>query len=392
LADATVKANIGAGNILTAAATAAASLPICKWLEGQQVCASSYDTLSSSIATAKANFHTASDNRNAARWGNVDTNINVNNCLQTAVYAESFVAYSILAEASGNATIDYSTWAAAVNAEWTIEANSSDYQTEVALVQAEQSQISTYKSQYISGKANCSASVFAWVIYVNCLATDANYATKLSGTGSNLNIFVQTGTCQQYITDCMPYFTASSNIAGAALFGGICNNDDFSQVQSDLSGTFSASVNTDLNSLWATIKNSPADIAAVAQFGGGDGGDSGLGTTTTTTTDVNAYVGLECGSDDPNAEDCNFICNNVLTSTGVGYKINAFLNLDASSSTRRLLQNNHGPQETPSGPALFTVTANEDTTVADDNDPLSGSNASKLFLSLALFLGLAFLL
>jgi hypothetical protein len=385
LADATVKSNVGATNIATSVQTAGASLPICKWLEGKSVCASSYDTLSSSIQTSKDNLKAATSARNEARWGGIDTNVDIESCAETAVYVESFVAFSILSGGlNSSASISYNGLGATIKAQWDAVVNTDQYKAEIALAQQEADQIDTYTSDYISGKANCSAQLFAWQIYVNCLATDADYSSKLSGTGSNVDIFVKSGTCDHYKSECLGYFDAAGKLAGIAGFGAICSSSLFDDITSDLQADWSDSINTELNGYWTQLKNDPELLGAAGSFGGGDGfsGES--------TYDANAFVGLSCSESNSNGFDCDFICNDVLRNDGKGFNTNAYLNLDGSINNRRRLSN--GPSERSDGPDPVALTSNEDTTADEDDDPFSGSNASKLFLSLSLLLGLIFVL
>lgn len=91
-----------------------------------------------------------------------------------------------------------------------------------------------------------------------------------------------------------------------------CQNSSFVNLTNTLNGTHSAQVNTDLNSQWTTWLKDLQSLASSKK----------------------KFKGLECDDEDnANAADCDFICQNVLTSTG--FREDAFHTLDTSSTTRR---------------------------------------------------------
>jgi len=216
--------------------------------------------------------------------------------------------------------------------------------------------IDTIIAGFTANKAACTKGLFAWTIYVNCLATDANYAGLVGGTAADPIIYVKSGFCQEFATKCEPYFESAYEINTLAQAVNPCFDPNGQAIYNDLTGTFSASVNTNLNNIWTSIVTQEAVQLQAAAAG---------------QVNETTYVGLACNDEDTNSPDCNFICQSVLTVNG--FKTNAYLNLDASSSTRLLQSGSSTIVESSTANDPFVFTQNDNTAADTESSPFSSA-------------------
>lgn len=253
------------------------------------------------------------------QMGNININSAIMNpaqCIMTASVWSAFLMYSaMMSSTSASGNINYQSLSTMMmsgssNNMYMMSAST------MAMYQAQLMNFRTSEATYAAAKAACTKAVFKHLIAVTCLAASSMYSTYVSGTMMAPMLKERMSSCMVYQTACIPYYTSAMMQMTSINWIQECQSSAGMQVAMLLSNstTFSASVNTQLNSIYTT------QVMAMA--------------TASQMSPNMMFAGLMCNSSNQNAADCNFICNNVINATGI--KMDAYDNLNTAATMRNL--------------------------------------------------------
>jgi hypothetical protein len=361
----------GSANILTTPTAAPASLPICKYLAGNNTCVNSagYTAFASALSTAKQSLVNGGQAKDGGRFGNISGILNSNptNCYYNYAAFVSFVMMSAFGgitangTASANTTINYQSIVQAIQA--SVQGTSSNSSAMTTAI----SELSNIVQNFSAGKAKCAKHLIEVYVYSTCLAGTPGYSNKVQGTTSSPIVRVKQGYCASIAGDCASYISGIKILAEANMMASLCSNSVVQQVGNLILNTaYSSSVNTQLNQIWQNMQTSGSSTASL------------LAAATNTNTAVSATAfgaSSACESSVSSASACNFVCESVLNATG--YKANAFNDVDPSENSRLLQSSSFVEVNDPTLDSPNVVTANEDTTVTSETASIaSGGTAT----------------